>query len=339
MNKRATIEDVARIAGVSTATVSRAIHTPEIVSDSTREAVNGAIEQTGYTLNLAARNLRQQRANATVVLVPDIGNTFFSEILVGIERVASAAGHTILIGHTAKDPVREEKYLNTLVNGQADGALLLNGHLPDVVIERIKNAAGGGFPIVSVSEALDDQIVPHVGIDNVRAAAMATQYLLDHGHRHILHLRGPGDNILTHQRMAGFEQAMRAAGLATNPDTFLDGDFTIESGVTAAHQVTRDPTKPTAVFCANDEMAIGLMSELAIRGIEVPTDVSVIGFDDIAFAKTARPGLTTIRQPRAEFGECAMRRLLDLINGKESGFPFINVLEATIVERGSVATR
>ncbi|MDX8354507.1 LacI family DNA-binding transcriptional regulator [Cognatiyoonia sp. IB215182] len=339
MQKRATIEDVARIAGVSTATVSRAIHTPDVVSDSTRKAVNGAIDETGFTLNQAARNLRQQRANAIMVLVPDIGNTFFSEILAGIERVASSAGQTILIGHTAKDPLREEKYLNSLINGQADGALLLNGHLPSSFVHRIKGTSQKPLPIVSVSEALEDQIVPHVGTDNARAAETATTYLLEKGHRHILHLRGPLDNILTHQRMAGFQNAMEKAGQIVSPASYIAGDFSIESGIAAADQLLAATEHPDAVFCANDEMAIGLMSQLAAHGVKVPQHISVIGFDDIAFAATASPGLTTIAQPRSAFGERSMHILLDLIQQGGVATRTEEILGFHLIERASVETR
>lgn len=336
MNKRATIEDVARIAGVSIATVSRVIHTPKKVSDSTKTSVHDAITKTGYTLNQAARNLRQQRANAIIVLVPDIGNTFFSEILSGIERVASAAGQTILIGHTAKDPAREEQYLNALVNGQADGALLLNGNLPEAATQRIKATPSQALPIVSLSEALEDQIVPHVGIDNVEAAARITEYLLSKGHRNILHLNGPPDNILTRQRTEGFKRAMKEAGVHRQAKDFLEGDFTIESGLRAAHDLVARRNLPEAVFCANDESAIGLMSGLIEHGVRVPDDISIAGFDDIAFSKTATPPLTTIRQPRAKIGERAMELLLELLSSRKTAQSQMHTLPFELIERASV---
>ncbi|WP_208347493.1 LacI family DNA-binding transcriptional regulator [Pseudaestuariivita rosea] len=336
MNKRATIEDVARIAGVSTATVSRTIHTPDIVSDSTRQAVFGAIDQTGFTLNQAARNLRQRRANAVIVLVPDIGNTFFSEILAGIERVASAANQTILIGDAGQDPRRAEKFLNALINGQADGALLLNGHLPPSLVERFGPSGATLPPIVSVSEGLEQQVVPHVGIDNAAAACMAVQYLIDHGHRRIAHLRGPADNILTRQRHQGFLDGMKDAGLTVAPDHIFDGDFTIESGIAAARSLVNQTNSPTVIFCSNDEMAIGLMSECAVLGLRVPQDVSVIGFDDIAFSKVASPRLTTIRQPRLDIGEAAMKLLLGLIAADAVPDAAMETHDVQLIERDSV---
>lgn len=339
MQKRATIEDVARIAGVSTATVSRAIHTPNVVSDSTRKAVNGAIDETGFTLNQAARNLRQQRANAIMVLVPDIGNTFFSEILAGIERVASSAGQTILIGHTGKDPLREEKYLNSLINGQADGALLLNGHLPHTFAHRIAGPRQRHLPVVSVSEALAHQIIPHVGIDNAAAAKAATTYLLSNGHRHIQHLRGPAGNILTAERAQGFAQAMAEAGQIVADHSYLEGDFTIESGIAAAQRLLTQSDLPDAVFCANDEMAIGFMSELASKEVHVPGDISLIGFDDIAFAKTTTPPLTTIAQPRMALGERSMQKLLRLIASGDAYEGETETLAFEIIERASVIAR
>lgn len=329
MNKRATIGDVARIAGVSTATVSRAIHTPGIVTESTRKAVQDAISQTGFTLNIAARALRQQRANAVLVLVPDIGNTFFSEILAGIEKVASAAGQTILIGDTAGEDRRERAFLDYLVNGRSDGALLLNGRLPDGLAESIA-ASRGIAPIVSVSEALNPQTVPHVGIDNVGAARLATSCLLDKGHRCLCHLGGPADNILTIQREQGFRQAAGDAHIHVVP-----GDFTIASGMAAAATILALAPAPTAVFCANDEMAIGLIAAFAVRGVRVPDDISIIGFDDISFAQATVPALTTIRQPRLQIGERAMMRLMRLIEGGDQPVTH-ELLDVELIERASV---
>ncbi|MFQ6546450.1 LacI family DNA-binding transcriptional regulator [Aestuariibius sp. 2305UL40-4] len=334
MNKRATIGDVARIAGVSTATVSRAIHTPGIVTESTRKAVQDAIAETGFTLNIAARTLRQQRANAVLVLVPDIGNTFFSEILAGIEKVASAAGQTILIGDTAGEDRRELAFLDYLINGRSDGALLLNGRLPQAVAERIAARRGGLAPIVSVSEALDPQVVPHVGIDNRAAADLATTYLVERGHRVLCHLAGPEGNILTDQRKSGFNDALDRAGVPAFH--LIQGDFTIQSGMAAAEVLLSLDPRPTAVFSANDEMAIGLIAALAMRGVRVPEDVSVIGFDDISFAQATIPPLTTIRQPRLEIGETAMRTLMGLIGAVEAP-DGPDLLEVELMERGSVA--
>lgn len=337
MIKRPTIGDVAELAGVSTATVSRTLHNPDVVSESARKAVMEAVRRTGYTQNAAAQILRQQRARAVLVLVPDIGNTFFSEILAGIERVASAAELTILIGDTANEPQREEEFLRYLRNGRADGVLLLNGRLPPSVIADLDARSGRPPPMVTISEALDRQVVPHVGIDNVAAARVATDHLLDLGHRRIAHLCGPAANILTRQRLSGYRQAMAAAGIAEAEQIILDGDFTAESGGLAALRLLEMAERPTAIFCSNDEMAMGLISELHARGVSVPRDLSVVGFDDIVFAKTYIPALTTIHQPRLEVGERAMQTLLSLLDGTAALEAGETQLEYQLVVRDSTA--
>lgn len=308
---RPTIDDVARIAGVSIATVSRTLSNPDVVSERSRKIVMDAINQTGYTQNVAAQNLRQQRSNAVLVLVPDIGNTYFSAILAGIERAASKARMTILIGDTAGSEEREEEFLRYLVNGRADGALLLNGHLPGSLRARLETG-GVSVPLVSVSEALDAPGVPHVGINNVLAARQATEHLLSLGHKKIVHLAGPGSNILTRDRNSGYQAAMGDAGLTA---TILEGDFSIESGERAASVLLSMPMRPTAVFCASDEMAMGLISALYSQGIKVPDDLSVLGFDDIIFGSAYIPALSTIRQPRHMIGEVAMEKLVGLMGG------------------------
>lgn len=335
--KRPTIGDVARLAGVSTATVSRTLHSPEVVSEAARNAVLAAVQHTGYTQNTAAQSLRQRRAKAVLVLVPDIGNTFFSEILAGIERVASAAGLTILIGDTANDPRREEDFLRYLRNGRADGALLLNGRLPPSILAGLDARAGPPPALVTISEALDRQVVPHVGIDNVAAAELAVRHLLDLGHRRIAHLCGPADNILTRQRLAGYRRAMAAAGIGETAESLLTGDFTAESGGRAAERLLATAERPSAIFCSNDEMAMGLISVLHARQVAVPRDLSVVGFDDIVFAKTYIPALTTIHQPRLALGEHAMRLLLARLDGTTGGEASETLLAARLVVRESSA--
>ncbi|MEE9455388.1 MAG: LacI family DNA-binding transcriptional regulator [Paracoccaceae bacterium] len=335
MNNRVTIIDVSNIAGVSTATVSRTLHNPNVVTAKTRKAVMNAVHQTGYTQNTAAQNLRQQRANAILVLVPDISNTFFSEILSGIEHVASQANLTTLIADTLNDAHRTENFTRYLFNGRADGALLLNGYLPDSIVETIRNSPQNHPAIVSVSEALDDQIVPHIGIDNIQATQMAVEHLLAKGHRFITHLSGPAGNILTSDRIKGYRNAMVASGLNDSDQHLIQGDFSIASGEAAANDIIAMERRPDAVFCSNDAMAIGLISALVNRGVAVPNDIAVMGFDDIEFARTCIPPLTTIHQPRRRIGEMAAKTLLAQLGIGDFEMPDTSSLQATLVERDS----
>jgi LacI family transcriptional regulator, repressor for deo operon, udp, cdd, tsx, nupC, and nupG len=309
---RPTIEDVARLAGVSIATVSRCLHMPQLVAAPTRERVLEAVRQTGYNLNAAAQSLRQRRANTVLVVVPDIGNTFFSEILGGIQQVASAAGLTMLIGDTGRTQAREDGYIRYLLNGRADGALLLAD--PKAAWFDIPNVnAQGIHPIVTISEVGPDHATTAVSIDNAAAAEAAVQHLIAQGHRRIAHLTGPRTDILTRERLAGYRRALASAGLPLRDDYVIPGDYSLASGRAAFDRFRQMPDRPTALFFANDESAMGFISSAHLAGVRVPQDVSVVGFDDIHFAQSCIPALTTIRQPRAEMGAAAMRLLLAII--------------------------
>ncbi len=309
---RPTIEDVARIAGVSIATVSRCLHLPDVVAPNTRERVLAAVRQTGYTLNAAAQSLRQRRSNTVLVVVPDIGNTFFAEILGGIQQEASAAGLTMLIGDTGRVKAREDAYVRYLLNGRADGALLLAD--PQAAWFDIPNVNVLGIrPIVTISEVGPHQQTIAVSIDNEAAAQAAVSHLIAQGHRLIAHLTGPLTNILTRQRLDGYRRALADAGLTWRQDHELPGDFGVASGRAAFALYRALDVKPTAIFCANDETAMGFISSAHCAGVIVPRDISVVGFDDIHFAQSYIPALTTVRQPRAEMGATAMRLLLSII--------------------------
>lgn len=309
MAQKTTIEDVARIAGVSIATVSRALGKPDVVSRDTRDKVTAAIEQTGYTANAMARNLRRQKTRMIVVLVPNIGNPFFSEILAGIEEVATANGYNILIGNTDNDPVRENNFANFVQGNQADGLLLLNGRAPD------GNSGGGKLPpLVVLCERIPDSELPTVRIDNDLAAQDAIRHLIELGHRRIAQIAGPPVNILTVDRSRGAARALQAAGL--DADVVVNGDFSIASGAAATRELLRRTEHPTAVFCSNDEMAMGAIQEIKAAGLTVPGDISVIGFDDLTFAEVYDPSLTTVHQPRRLIGETAMGVLVDILAGK-----------------------
>lgn len=312
---RPTIEDVARLAGVSIATVSRCLHMPDIVAAKTRERVLNAVRQTGYNLNAAAQSLRQRRSNTVLVVVPDIGNTYFSAILGGIQAEASAAGLTMLIGDTGRIKAREDAYVRYLLNGRADGALLLVDPQSAWFSIRAQNP-NAMPPIVTLSEVGPSGGPVTVSIDNEAAAHAAVSHLIAQGHRRIAHVIGPENNILTLQRASGYRRALVDAGLTPDPQLEIPGDFSLASGRAAFDAFRTLAQRPTALFFANDEMAMGFLSTAYAAGIRVPRDVSIVGFDDIHFAQSCIPALTTIHQPRAEMGAIAMRLLLSIIAGE-----------------------
>ncbi|MBS8259127.1 LacI family transcriptional regulator [Roseibium polysiphoniae] len=326
----ATIEDVARMAGVSIATVSRAIHHPGKVAETTRKKVNAAIAKTGFTANAMAQSLRSKSSKMILAMVPDISNTFFANILLGLEAVATRRGYGLLIGNTENDPQTEATYLTYTRSNKADGIVLMTGHLPFGAAEVRQHLP----PIVAACEEIVEESVPFVGVDNQHGARTAVHHLVELGHRRIAYISGPPNNILSSERRAGYELALRQSGLTVDPELTLDGDFSIEGGRLAVERLFIRDALPTAFFCANDDMAIGVLLALSQRGYNVPRDFSVIGFDDIPFSSCTTPPLTTIRQPRRLIGEAAMTKMLDMVEGKPVRTGAV-ILPVELIIRGS----
>jgi len=319
LQPRLKMADVARMAGVSVATVSRALAGSPLVSEETRARIEAAVKATGYVVNQVASGLRLQRSRQVLVLLPDIANPFFGEVVLGIEEEAQRLGFGVLIGNTARNPDREAALARQFQTGAVDGLVLLTGHKPpDIPATRL----------VGVSEHIADPAVAMVSIDNRAAAREAVAYLLALGHRKIAHIGGPAGNILTQQRYAGFLDAM---GGQVDPARVQFGDYSIASGEAAMHTLLN--TTPTAVFCSNDEMAIGAIRAARANRLSVPGDLSIVGFDDIPFAGAYDPPLTTIRQPRREMGRVAARLLLAAISDED--LPRPAVLPHTLIMRAS----
>ncbi|KQV09497.1 LacI family DNA-binding transcriptional regulator [Devosia sp. Root105] len=332
--KLATIEDVAAIAGVSIATVSRAINEPTKVADETRRRVNEAIARTGYTTNAMARSLRMRRSNMILILAPDVGDPNFSNILVGLETEASKRGYGVLIGNTQNDAEREADYLRFISSNQADGMILLTGHLP------YGHAQPGQEtrlpPMVAVNEPVPDSDIPFVGVDNFEGSRLAAEHLISQGHRRIAFIGRSSSRAVNQLRERGYRAALEAAGIAIDPLLILDGDGTTESGRQATeHMFVRD-VLPTAFLCINDATALGVIIALNARRYDLPRQFSVMGFDDISFASFVTPSLTTMKQPRLRIGEAAMDMLLGLLEGNRPDRNSV-LLRSELIVRNSVA--
>ena len=332
--RTARIQDVARAAGVSTATVSRTLSAPERVSLATREAVLEAVRATGYSVNRAARSLRTSRAGAILVLVPDLGNPFFSQILAGIEGVAAGAGLNVLISDSADRRPDAEDLTRWLAQGQADGLLSLDGALPQADLGAF--AAGPhGDRLVFACEWTEGATFPVVRSDNRAGAEAAVDHLADLGHRDIGYLGGPPGNVLSAVREAAFRAAVARRGLPADPGRLLDGDFSLAAGRAAARRLLAKGDLPTAVFCASDQMALGLIGELDASGIRVPRDLSVVGFDDIEIAAHYAPRLTTVRQHRQTLGARAAELLLGRLEAPGQARETVVTVPVDLVVRGS----
>jgi LacI family repressor for deo operon, udp, cdd, tsx, nupC, and nupG len=332
-SSRATsIRQVARQAGVSIATVSRALTTPDKVSDKTLKKVLAQVERSRYKPNLLARNFRSKRAYAVVVLVPNIANPFFAEIIRGIEQVAQQHGYAVLLGDTEGREDREAYYVGLVETRQADGLIQLHPRLPKVA----QGAGGLEIPLVNACEYIEDAPCPRVGIDNVAAAREMTTYLIGLGHRRIGAILGPNTSPLTTDRLRGYKLALKTAKISADDALIAQGDFTMSSGRAAIAELFKIKEPPTAVFCFNDEMALGAIRWLKSTGRSVPQDVSVVGFDDIEFASFCDPPLTTIEQPTREIGNKAMSVLFEMLSGGKPE-PALYALPTKLIVRDSAA--
>jgi LacI family repressor for deo operon, udp, cdd, tsx, nupC, and nupG len=331
------IYEVARRAGVSTATVSRVLSRPNVVSAATRRKVMQAVEDMGYAPNSAAKTLRTRRSEKILVTVPDISNPFFSLILQGIQDAAQRDGYAVLLGDTQHDEKREEGYARMLQRKEADGLVFLGHRLPMAAAELARALAPRCAPIVHGCEYSSNLRVPSVHIDNARAAADALDHLYALGHRRIGIVTGPLMSPLSRDRLQGATDRARERGAADDL-TVARGDFSIDSGAAAAEALLAWNEPPTALFCFNDMMAIGAIASARARGLRVPHDLSVIGFDDIRVAAFMDPPLTTVAQPMREIGEGAVRLLLEILRG-DGVQPVSVTLPHTLVVRGSTAPR
>lgn len=306
-----TIRDVSREAGLSIATVSRALSSPEKVSKESLKRVHAAIEKLQYRPNMLSQKFRNKRANCIVVLVPDIANLFFTTVIVGIENVAQKRGFSVLLGDTRDSLQREAEYINLVETRQADGIIQLRPYaendsaLPKELVMAV-NASG-----------CENTPYPAVRIDNVGAAKEVVNYLISLGHKRIGVISGLKDNPHTRDRLKGYQQALDEAGIPFDENLVAEGDFTLWSGLNASEHFTRMEDIPTAIFCMNDEMAIGAMKGLKSKGLKLPEDISITGFDDLEVSRYCDPPLTTVSQPAEKLGEKSAELLFQLIDEQQ----------------------
>ncbi len=327
-----TMKDVARVVGVNESTVSRALNNLPYVHPQTRERVLEAARRLNYRPNTVARSLATNRTYVVGLVISNIANLFFAEVTKGIEEVADANGYSVILCDTARDVAKELKYLELLARRQADGIIFMSGRLPPDVVATIKSVK---CPVVTISRDGARHGIPTVRINNRAEAARATRYLMKLGHRRIGFISGQLDDTESGlPRLEGYRAALEEGRIEFDPAIVHEGDFRMESGVRACARIMGARPRPTAIFAANDEMAIGAMKALAQQGLKVPEDVAVVGFDDTALATVVTPPLTTVAQPLRTLGTSAMEMLLKLMAG-QSLADVETVLECQLVVRAS----
>jgi len=328
-----TLEMVAERAGVSRATVSRVVNGSPRVTDETLTAVNAAIAELNYTPNRAARSLANRRSMAIALVIPEdttrfFGDPYFSAIVHGISTVLDETDYVLNL-HLASSSGQFGKTVSYLLGGNVDGALVVSHHTDDHVLAGL----GSSIPVVFGGRPLDPEATDtyYVDVDNALAATEGTRYLIERGRRRIGTVAGPGDMPAGIDRLAGWRTAMTDAGLTT--DAIVRGDFTLAGGVRATRELLDAHPDLDALFVASDLMAMGAVTVLRERGISVPDQVAVVGFDDSPAALASEIPLTTVRQPSIEQGERMARILLDLLNGVPT--PRQHIMPTEVVVRES----
>jgi DNA-binding LacI/PurR family transcriptional regulator len=332
--RRPTIYDVARLAGVSTATVSRALNGTGQVAEAKRAAIDAAVEQLGYRPNTIARSLVTRATQTIALLLPDITNPFYAELVAGIQQLTLERDYTMLLCTTDFDPEQEERYLRLLRAKHVDGALVDGLVLPP---ERIARFVEDGFPIVCLDRDVNSPAVPLVQVDNRMGARLATEHLLSLGHTRIAHIAGASARI-SEERLLGYQGALAAAGLEPDSALVAMGDFTEMGGHAAMRALLASAPDLSAVFAANDLSAIGALNAIAAAGRSVPGDVSLVGFDDVRLAQYTSPPLTTVRQPAREIARTSTELLLGMIDGHKPR-KLHHLLTPELVLRDSTARR
>jgi LacI family transcriptional regulator len=329
--RTATIKDVAKAAGVSVATVSRVVNDSGPVRAETRRRITEIAAKLHYTPNSAARSLSTRKTHALGVLLPDLYGEFFSEVIRGIDQAAQRRGYHILVSSSHSDRAQVESALRAM-QGRVDGLLLMS---PDLDATALGANLHGGLPVVLLNCQVEGTEHSSLTIDNYGGAYAMVRHLLDHGHTRVAMIKGADSNHDAIERLRGYRAALADAGLPRSARCELDGDFTEITGYKAAGRLAAMKTRPTAVFCANDQMAIGAMSALREAGLGVPSDIAVAGFDDVPMARYASPPLTTVHVGISELGAKATEALLGDIRGTPESREVHEVVPTTLVIRDS----
>ena len=332
---RATIREIARAAGVSIATVSRVINGRPDVSPQTREVVLRVVREHGFSTNRNARALSGGRTGLVGVTLPILEAAYFAVIVSGTAEALYEHDMRIVLCPTLHQHEREVTLLDRLMHGTTDGAVLM---LPEESNAELRALQETGYPFVVVDPRVRlDQGIPAVSASNASGARAAVEHLLSLGHRRIGAILGPPDWMATTERLNGYRSALAAAGVLPAPDHVVESDFSIESGEAAAASLLDLPERPTAIFGFNDNVAIGVLRAAEARGLTVPDDLSVVGFDDSEQSGLVTPALTTVRQPLAEMGRMAVSLLLRLLDRQRVEAMNIELATRLVVRESTAA--
>jgi LacI family transcriptional regulator, galactose operon repressor len=311
MGERATytMRDVARLAGVSTSTVSAVINGSVVVSPQRKERVMSAMSALDYQPDAIARSLKTGRSNAIGVIIPDITNAFYPEVIRGVEVAAQAAGYSVLLCDSNEDRTVEERHLSALFSRRVDGVILaccVNSRANELTARR-------HIPVIFIDRLPPSTAIHSVCTDNVAAGQLATEHLIDLGHKRIGMLAGHLGLTPHHDRLEGFRKAMQEAHLPILDEYLIAGNVQVQDGVEAGHRLLDLPNPPTAIMASNNKLLLGVLQALEERNISIPKDISVLGFDDYLWNMHFSPRLTAVAQLTGEIGRKSFELLHELI--------------------------
>lgn len=319
-----TIKDIAKAIGVAHSTVSRALNGDPRISAATREKVLRAAQELNYRPNLSAKGLARRRVLSVGLVVPDVSEPFYGRIVAGVDRVTYDAGFNLVLYLTHADRERELAALEQIRQGRVDGLILM---IRKAKAEAVIEMQREGVPLVLLLQEIPGSGIGSVRVDNAGGAIKAVRHLAAGGHRRIAMIVGPSHAPDSRERRRGYRQALKEEGIPFEPEMIARGDYSFKSGYRAVDKLMSLPAsrRPTAIFAANDHMAMGAIKRLTEIGVSVPGDVAVIGFDDIAPAAYYRPALTTVRQPIEESARRAAELLIGRIQGTVSELPEVEL--------------
>lgn len=327
-----TIRDVAKLAGVAPITVSRVINDSGYTGLETRQRVQEAIQSLGYVPNSLAQSFRWKHTGLLALVITDVTNPFWTTVARGVEDAASDAGLNVILCNTDESDAKQERYVHALLRKQIDGLLLVPTSRG---LKALQFAASQHVPVVVLDRRLPGADVDIVRCDSQLGARLVVQHLLSLGHRQIAFLSGPADIPTAEDRLAGYRQALRFAGLGPESELVYFGYFTVESGQIMAEQALSNRPRPTALFAGNNFIAIGALKYLQFIGIKIPGELSVVGFDDLPLHLVIDPFLTVVSQPAYEMGRMAAKLLIDRLQNSQPGASREIVLPSTVVLRRS----
>jgi DNA-binding LacI/PurR family transcriptional regulator len=330
--RQLSIKDIARIARVSHPTVSRALQNSPLVNAKTAEKIRKIADETGYRASAVARGLVTRRTRTIGLVVTTVADPFASEVVCGIEQTANDRGYSVFLADSNADPERERKVVQAFAERRVDGIIVTSSRVGALYLPMLTQMQ---VPIVLVNDQHPGAFVHSVMIANFAGMRAAAEHLIGLGHRRIAYLGDQFGYQSDAERLAGYRAALEKAGIPAAAELVANGDGRAEAAMAAMEKLLALAHPPTAICCYNDMSALGAMRQIRLKGLRVPEDISVAGFDDLFFASYMQPPLTTVRQPMRRMGQMAMDSLFRLMSGEES-VPQITV-ETELIVRGSTA--